>query len=364
MPSDIRVRIAPSPTGYLHLGTARTALYNWLFARHHGGRFILRIEDTDRERSTEEAVRVIRTALDLGVTFFDTAAGYGDSQTKIGKAIAGRRDGLVLATKSGQRTRDGMLADIERSRRELGVECIDLYQLHGVSQQARWEEIRAPGGALEALLEARERGWVAHVGFTSHSIEMALTLADEDVFETIQFPFNMVTREPADELIPKARQEGLGFIVMKPMCGGQYDDAELAFKFLNGYGDLVAIPGIQRAAEIEQIASIVESRAVLEGQELARAERVAAELGKRFCRMCGYCQPCPEGVPILTAMVLHGIINRLGPERVAAGPAKRLVEKAPNCVECGECEEKCPYDLPIIETIKQAVELAERISAA
>ena len=319
-----------------------------------GGIPIMRVPD-------DEAVRVIRTALDLGVTLLDTAAGYGDSQKKIGRAIAGRRDGLVLATKSGQRTKERILADIDRARGELGVDCIDLFQLHGVSRQDQWDQMRGPDGSLEGLLEAREKGWIDHIGFSSHSLELARDLCGEEVFETVQFGFNMVEREPADELIPAARAANVGFLVMKPLCGGQYDDAELAFKFLNGYPDLVAIPGIEHVEEIEQIVSIVDSGAVLEGDELARAEKVAAELGKLFCRRCGYCEPCPQGVPILTAMSFEGIMKRLPPERGLAGPAKAVAERAGNCIECGQCQEKCPYDLPIIEQIKEALASARRM---
>jgi len=308
-----------------------------------------------------QAVGVIRRALELGVTFIDTAAGYGDSQKKIGLAIKGRRDGLVLASKSGQRTAEGILKDIDRARAEMGTDVIDLYQLHGVSSRKRWEEIKAPGGALEGLIEAKEKGLVGHIGFTSHSLDLSLELLDEPIFETIQFPFNLVTSEPADELIPKARRLGLGFIVMKPLCGGQYDNANLAFKFLNAYPDLVAIPGIERAEEIEEIVPIVESAQTLAGPEKAQAEKIAADLGKLFCRRCGYCMPCPEGVPITTAMVFESFLKRLPAERLASGPARRIAEMAPLCAECGQCEAKCPYDLPIIETIKQARQNAEQL---
>ena len=61
--SQVRVRFAPSPTGYLHIGGVRTALFNWLFARHEKGVFILRIEDTDRERSTPGAIQAILDGL-------------------------------------------------------------------------------------------------------------------------------------------------------------------------------------------------------------------------------------------------------------------------------------------------------------
>lgn len=80
MDAPIRVRFAPSPTGYLHIGGARTALFNWLFARHHGGKFILRIEDTDTQRNSQESIDVILRGLswlgldwDEGPTTGDTA---------------------------------------------------------------------------------------------------------------------------------------------------------------------------------------------------------------------------------------------------------------------------------------------------
>jgi hypothetical protein len=311
--------------------------------------------------SQRDAVRTIHRALELGVNFIDTAAGYADSQQKIGKAIAGRREGLVIASKSGAKTADAILADIDRARREMDVDCIDLYQLHGVSSPRSREAVCSAGGALEGLLAARGRGWIAHIGYSSHNADVAVELTAEAAFETVQFPFNMVTREPAEKLLPKARAAELGFIVMKPMCGGMYDDAELAFKFLNGYPDLVPIPGIERGEQIEQIVRVVETQAVLAGDDAARAEKIAAELGKQFCRRCGYCEPCPEGVPITTAMILESLARRMPREHVAAGPARAVLKKAEHCTECGECEKKCPYELPIIETIRRSLELARRL---
>ncbi len=305
----------------------------------------------------DQAVDVLRHALELGVNFIDTAAGYGDSQVKIGKAIAGRRDGLVLATKSGSATRDDMQADIDRARTEMQTDVIDLFQLHGVSMES-WQTISAPGGALEALLAAKDKGHVAHIGFTCHNVSTALTLADEPLMETVQFPFNLVTHEPADELIPRARANNLGFIVMKPMCGGQFDDADLAFKFLNRYPDLVAIPGIETAREIEQIVAVVESGATLTGEEADRADEIVQRLGKMFCRRCGYCEPCPEGVPITTSVVFEGLAKRF-PTDLGVKIAQGIVANAPKCTECGQCVDRCPYDLPIPDLIKAAHVAAE-----
>jgi predicted aldo/keto reductase-like oxidoreductase len=311
----------------------------------------------------EEAARTIRRALELGVDFIDTASGYGDSQRKIGLALKGWSERVVLASKSGARNREGILGDIERSREEMGRETIDLYQLHGVSSREAWEQVRAPGGALEGLFEARERGWIGHVGVSSHSLDLALELVEHEAMETLQFPFNLVTREPADELVPKARSNGLGFIAMKPLCGGEFDDAGLAFRFLNGFPEVVAIPGIEKPEEIEEIVGIVEPGGRLEGEDETRAAKIAAELGKLFCRRCGYCEPCPNGVPIQTAMILESCIRRMPRDQLVPWPAKVIADGAPNCTECGECESKCPYELPIAEIVKRSLEKARAIVA-
>ena len=147
---------------------------------------------------------------------------------------------------------------------------------------------------------------------------------------------------------------------MKPLCGGQYDSARLAFKFLNGYPDLVPIPGIEQPEEITEIVPIVESGDVLTGAERTEAEQIASKLGKLFCRRCGYCHPCPQGVPIIQAMVFESLVRRIPTQRVLTGPAKNVSEKATSCNECGQCEEKCPYELPIIETIKHSLESARK----
>lgn len=308
--------------------------------------------------SDDEAVEAIHRAMGLGVNFIDTAAGYGDSQKKIGKAIRGKRDGLVIATKTPAGDRDGAMSDIEQALREMGCETIDLLQFHGVSSREKWERILAPGGAGEAFLEAREKGWVRHIGVTSHSLELSLELVDEELFETLQFPFNLVTSEPAEALIPKVRRLGKGFIVMKPLCGGQYDDANLAFKYLNAYPDLVPIPGVEMPEQIEEICSIVAGGQTLAGEEKARAEQIAAELGKEFCRRCGYCEPCPQGVPIRTAMILDGFLSRFPERRLVDGPVSQVAEKVPQCTRCGTCETKCPYDLRIIEKIHESLDTA------
>ncbi len=308
----------------------------------------------------DEATKAIHKALDLGVNFIDTAMAYTDSQEKIGAALKGRRDGLVIATKGHQRTGEAILAEVDKARDALGIDRIDLMQMHGVSKPDALEAIQAPGGAIEGLLVAKAQGKIAHIGASSHSLDMALKLVEIPEIETIQFPFNLVTSEPADELIPKARAAGVGFIVMKPLCGGQYDNARLAFKYLNGFPDIVPIPGIETPAEIEEIVEIVESGEVLAGVEKAEANEIVARLGKVFCRRCLYCQPCPQGVKTTQAMIFSGIIRRMSAER-AKKAAASVIESVSRCVECGQCETKCPYDLKIIQTIGESAALARTL---
>ncbi len=311
--------------------------------------------------SPDDATRAIHKALEMGVNFIDTAMAYTDSQEKIGAAIKGRRDGLVIATKGHHRTAEAIGEEIDQARDALGIDKIDIFQMHGVSKPDALEEIQAPGGAIEGLLQAKADGKIAHIGASSHSLDMALKLVEIPEIETIQFPFNLVTSEPADELIPKARAAGVGFIVMKPLCGGQYDNARLAFKYLNGFPDIVPIPGIETPEEIEEIVAIVESGELLNGVEKAEADEIVARLGKVFCRRCLYCQPCPEGVKITQAMVFSGIVRRMSAQR-AKNAAAMISEGVPNCTECGQCETKCPYDLKIIDTIKQSLDLARTLA--
>jgi predicted aldo/keto reductase-like oxidoreductase len=307
------------------------------------------------QRLTEdEAVRVVRRCLDLGVTFIDTANAYTTSEERIGKALAGssvQREQVVIATKTG--ARDGATAreHLELSLNHLQTDYIDVWQFHGVSTFEAYEQILGPGGAMEVAQEALQAGKVRHIGVTSHSMDVALQMVPSGHFETVQFPFNFVTREPADELLPLAREHNLGFIAMKPFAGGMLDDANLAIKWLLQFDSVVPDPGIQTFAEIEEIVDIVSGPWELTPEEQQEMERVRAEVGTRFCRRCGYCEPCPEGVHISLIMNVRSFWKRFPAERFSTGWIASSMETAQNCIECGECEEKCPYLLPIREMI-------------
>jgi predicted aldo/keto reductase-like oxidoreductase len=302
-----------------------------------------------------EAIQLVRRCLELGVTFFDTATGYSTSEERIGKALAGWRKQAIIATKTPARDRATALEHLELSLRRLNVEVIDLWQLHNVSTFETYEQVLGPHGALEAAQQALEAGKVRHIGITSHSMDVAREAVPSGLFETVQFPFNFVTNEPAQQLVPLAQEHDVGFIAMKPLGGGLLRNANLCIKYLLQFDNVVPDPGIQRLEEIEEIAGIVAGSWELTPEEWQAIEHIRAEVGKRFCRRCGYCEPCPQGVRISTVMNVRSFWQRIPAERLAAGWLAEAAASAGQCIECGECEEKCPYQLPIREMLVENV---------
>lgn len=307
--------------------------------------------------SEADAVHVVRRCIDLGATFIDTAHNYTTSEARIGKALAqrpGGREGLVLATKSSARDGDLLVEELETSFRALGVDFIDLYQLHNVSKDEDVEAILAPGGPLGRAREAQAAGRIGHIGVTSHSLRIAIELVKTGRFETMMFPFNYVAREAAEELIPLCEKMGVGFIAMKPMGGGMLDDATLSFKWLAQFPAAIPVVGIEKPSEMEEIVNIVNGGAPLTVGERAEIDRRVAELGNRFCRGCDYCQPCPQEIRISWMLRIQSFAKRMPPERVF-GAWDEMIAAAESCLECGDCESRCPYDLPIRDMLKDSV---------
>jgi predicted aldo/keto reductase-like oxidoreductase len=313
-----------------------------------------------------QAIAVVQRCLDLGVTFLDTANSYTTSEERIGKAIAAspqRREELIIATKTMARDSATAQEHLELSLRRLNTDILDLWQLHNVSSFQAYEQVLGPGGALEAAWEAQQAGKVKHIGISSHSLEVALEAVASGLFETIQFPFNYVTSEAADELLPLARQHDLGFIAMKPFGGGLLDDARLSIKYLLQFDSVVPDPGIETSEEIEEIVAIVDGPWALTDEEQREIERLRIEVGTRFCRRCEYCLPCPEGVNIPVILHLRGFWKRFPPHMFLSGWVSDAAEGGRDCLECGECEEKCPYQLPIREMLVENLEFYDRIAA-
>ena len=305
--------------------------------------------------SEDEAVAIIRRCLELGITFIDTANSYTTSEERIGKALKGQRERPIVATKTGHRDREGVERHLKLSLEHLGVEPIDLYQFHGVSDSKSLDMVLDPRGPMAVVKEAKKAGRVKHIGITSHSMDIAKEAVRTDRFETIMFPFNFITSEAADELIPLCWEHDVGFIAMKPLAGGLLDNVAIAFKYLFQFPDIVPIPGIEKAHEIEEIVQVLAGSWEMTEAEELEMERLREELGTKFCRRCEYCQPCPEEIRISMVMNIRSFAKRMPPERIFTGGFSDVIDNAASCTECGDCEERCPYHLPIREMIAEQV---------
>ncbi len=305
----------------------------------------------------DEAVAVIRRCLDLGITYLDTANAYTTSEECIGKAIVGRnRKDVIIATKTGAKTRVEAEKHLQLSLKHLGTDYIDLYQFHNIADKESYNKIMGPGGSMEVFQEAKKAGVIKHIGVTSHSLDMAKEMVVSGIFETILFPFNFITDEAERELLPLCREHDVAFICMKPLAGGMLDNANLCFKYLFNFPDVVAIPGIEKIAEIEEIVGILNGSHEYTKAEAKEAQRLKDELGSSFCHRCDYCRPCTNDIQISSVMTAPSMFKRQPPERFFGGNVAQAVEKAADCTECGECETRCPYHLHIIDTLSERVD--------
>ena len=299
----------------------------------------------------EEATALIRKLPEYGVNYIDTARGYTVSEEYLGIAMEGIRDKFVLATKSMARTREAMEKDIETSLKNLRTDHIDLYQVHN-APPAQMKIVTGEGGALEALLEAKAAGKIGHIGITAHEIgtfEMGLEM---DWVETIMFPYNFVELQAAD-LIRKCAEQGKGFICMKPLAGGAIENAPLAMRFIASNKDItVNIPGMANEDELKQNVAAACDPAPLSEDDLKEVQNIRDTLGNQFCRRCNYCQPCTMGINISFCFTINGYLTRYGLKDWAIGRYKGMAVEPNACIECGMCESRCPYHLPIIEMLK------------
>ena len=310
--------------------------------------------------NTTDAVAVVRGVIDLGVNFLDTANGYSDSEEKIGLAIKDMpRDSLVIASKSGARDKKTYLEHIDLSLKRLGMDYIDLHQLHGVSSPEAYDAVFGEGGAYEGLMEAVRAGKVRFPAFSSHSVPMAMRIMREGKFTAVQLPFNYIDDEALKEAIPLARELDMGFIAMKPFGGGLLSDAGLSIRYLAQFDGIVPDPGIEKLSEMEEIVRIAEAGNPFTDADAAAVEKVKAEMGSRWCHRCEYCQPCPQKIGISMALNTESFIRRLPYHRVVAMAAQGM-ETARSCTGCRSCVERCPYKLNIPVLIRERLVIWDR----
>ena len=295
------------------------------------------------------AVRLLQAAYDGGIRYFDTANAYTDSEEKIGLALADVRGEIVLSTKSQARDRAGVLTHIENSLKMLRTDHIDLFQFHNVPEMP---DPNDPDGAFAGALEAKNRGWIDHIGVTTHRVGVAEECIESGLFETLQFPFSYISSERDLALADKCKAAGMGFIAMKGLAGGLLTNARACHAFMKGYDNVVPIWGIQRMEELEEWLAVAAEDPDIDDELAAVIKKDRQELAGSFCRSCGYCMPCPVGIEIRNCARMDRLLRR-SPWKQYFTPAwQEKMNRIEDCLGCRQCASRCPYGLDTPNLLK------------
>lgn len=301
----------------------------------------------------EEVLELLTVAYDQGMNFIDTARGYMASEELLGYALEKvGRGKFYLATKSMSKTYEGIIEEFNISLSLLRTDYIDLYQFHNIKTFEEYDQVMGENGAYKAVKELKEQGKIREIGITSHSKEVLDMAIDTGLFNTIQYPYNAVETQ-GEELFKKAKANNIGVIVMKPLAGGAISKGELAIRFiLDNPNITVVIPGMDSVSQIIQNARAGKDRREMTIEEKEILNTEASTLGPEFCRRCGYCMPCTVGIDIPTNFLMEGYFTRYNLKEWAQTRYDLLSPRANDCIECGICETKCPYNLPIMKMLK------------
>jgi len=292
--------------------------------------------------STENAVHLIRKAYNAGITFFDTARFYTDSECKLGEALEGIRDKVYIATKTGATTADAFWKDLETSLTNLKTDYVDLYQFHNPSFCPK---PGAGSGLYEAILEAKAQGKVRHIGITNHRLSVAEEAIESGLYETLQFPFCYLSGEKELALVEKCKEKNMGFIAMKALSGGLITNSAAAYAYLAQYDNVLPIWGVQREHELDEFISYIDNPPCMTTELEAFIDAERKELSGEFCRGCGYCMPCPVGIEINNCARMSLLLRRSPSELQLTEEVQAKMKKIEDCLNCGQCKSKCPYEL-------------------
>ena len=308
----------------------------------------------------DTAVKVIERALDLGINLIDTSEYYDDSELRIGKAIEGHRDDIVVVTKCSWRSAKATQRALEKSLKQLNTDYLDIWLFHNVSTEDAYKTMLRPTESLKVAKAALASGKVNHLGLSTHSLAMAQQAVASGLFEVVLFPFNFVSNQAEEQLVPLAKTHDVGFLAMKSFAGGQLADPDLAIKYLLQFDNVVPVPGIETIENIEKIVKVVEGFWELTSQDWQRIETIRAKQGSKLCMWCEYCKPCPKEINIPWVMNIESMWILWGKAGFPGRMLKHIV-KGRECDQCGECEDKCPYQLNICETLTEQIEYYDRV---
>lgn len=302
--------------------------------------------------SLEEAAHILRKAYDNGINYFDTAHVYSDSEEKLGYALHDVRSNIVISTKAMTTTVDGFWKQLHESLRRLRTDYIDIYQFHN---PAPYPQPGDGSGLYEAMLEAKEKGMIRHIGITNHRIAVAEEAVRSGLYDTLQFPFSYLATEREEALVRLCQEQDVGFICMKALAGGLIHRSDAAYAYLAQF-PVAPIWGIQRERELDEFLSYQTAPPVLNAELQDYIARERQELSGDFCRGCGYCMPCPAGIEINTCARMSLLLRRSPTAGHLSEKGQATMRRIEDCINCGQCKAKCPYGLDTPALLKKNYE--------
>jgi uncharacterized protein len=299
--------------------------------------------------SSAEAAALLRSAYDAGINFFDTARMYNDSESKLAAAFGGMRQDVYIASKTMAKDTEGFWKDLEFSLRQLKSDYIDLYQLHNPSF------VPVPGGGdglYDALVSARDKGMIRHIGFTNHAQALAAEAVRSGLYETLQFPFSCLSDASETALVHLCEAQDVGFIAMKALAGGLMRDIRANFSYISTFPNVVTIWGLEKQCQLDEFLALEAEAPAYDAPMQQSVAKERADLGGEFCRGCGYCLPCPAGIKIPFAMRMDKLLARMLAASFTTPQWRADMELIDGCTECGVCGSRCPYHLKPYEVLK------------
>ncbi|MCL2593670.1 MAG: aldo/keto reductase [Defluviitaleaceae bacterium] len=299
--------------------------------------------------SKEEARKIMYKAYENGITYFDTANMYTDSEEKIGYTFAEVRKNIYIATKTQAKDAKTFTEHLDLSLQRMKTDYIDVMQFHNPPFCPK------PGGEdglYDAMLEAKKQGKIKHIGITSHKLHVAREAVESGLYETLQFPFNYISEKQDEDIVKLCEEHNVGFVVMKALSGGLITDSALAYAFLNEYKNTLPIWGIQKESELDEFLAYQNNPPVMTEERRLKIAKEKAELSGNFCRACGYCMPCPANIVISQAARMGLLLRRAVEASFTDEAGQEEMSRIDNCIDCGHCIKNCPYGLNTPELLR------------
>lgn len=308
----------------------------------------------------DEAAKLLRKAYDNGITLFDTARAYSDSEEKIGYALSDIRNHITITTKTMAKTADAFWKDLETSLTLLKTDHIDVYQFHNPSFCPKPDD---GTGLYEAALKAKEQGKIRFIGITNHRQSVAHEAIQSGLYDTLQFPFCYLCSEQDIELVEECKKHDMGFIAMKALSGGLITNSAAAYAFLAQYDNVLPIWGVQKENELDEFLSYIDNPPTMTEEIRTLIENDRAQLYGSFCRGCGYCMPCPAGIEINNCARMSLLLRRSPSAGHLSEKGQEKMMKIKDCIHCNQCMSKCPYGLNTPELLARNLKDYEEVLA-